>query len=69
MKYQVDCTGFSMEQLQEVFMTLPQHANVKVMLFWEERPALMTCCARMSWVMEASASPGKRSVVQLQTIR
>ena len=36
MKYQVDCTGWSKERLQEVFMTLPQHANVKVILIWEE---------------------------------
>lgn len=39
MKYQVDCTGWSKEQLWEIFMTLPQHANVKVVLFWDEDKA------------------------------
>ena len=36
MEYKVDCTGWSREHLLETLLTVPQHANAKIVLCWEE---------------------------------
>jgi len=36
MEYKVDCTGWSKEQILEIFMTFSQQENAKIVLCWEE---------------------------------